>query len=337
MVLVTGATGLVGSHVLFALTQKGFEVKALFRSEEKKQQVERLFRYYDPENAAHFMEKITWMKGDILDVMDVEEALTNCDRVVHCAALVSFNRKDFWRLFDVNRQGTANMVNAAVDFPIQQFIHVSSTAAIGSDAVITDGYKREMDHWNANEKVSSYSMSKYSAEKEVWRAMEEGLHAAIVNPSIIFGPGSWDESSLKIFRTVKNGLNYYTGGANAFVDVRDVGDAIVRLLFSEITKERFLVTGSNCDYQTLFAKMSAEMNVKAPAKLANSMLTELAWRLAGVSAFLQGKQPTLTKDSARSSQRITRYSSEKLLQQFPDFKFHDLQDTIANTVAGRMD
>jgi dihydroflavonol-4-reductase len=337
MVLVTGATGLVGSHVLVALVAKGEHVKAMYRSEHKKQLVKQLFEYYDAKNAQRWWQLVTWYQGDILDLDEVTEALTGCTRVVHCAALVSFNRKDFWRLFEVNRQGTANLVNAAIDFPIQQFVHVSSTAAIGSDALIQDGVKREADHWNANEKVSAYSMSKYSAEKEVWRAMEEGLNAVIVNPSIIFGPGSWDDSSLKIFRTVKNGLTFYTAGANAFVDVRDVADVIIRLLFSEITQERFLVTGTNCDYKTLFAKMSIEIQVKAPNRLANAMLTELAWRLAGISAFLQGKQPTLTKDSARSSQRTTRYSTEKLTTQFPDFQFRALEDTIANTVAGRMD
>ena len=153
----------------------------------------------------------------------------------------------------------------------------------------------------------------------------------------MFGPGSWEESSLKIFRTLHEGLKYYTKGSNAFVDVRDVTAVILKLIETENTGERYLVTGSNLKFKELFDRICKQLGVKAPSKLAGSFLTGLAWRLSGIIGRIRGKRPTITKESARSSQNDSKFSNEKLLRDFPDFEFTDLEDTIASTIRGRMD
>ena len=325
MILVTGSTGLLGSHVVVELLRKGYEVRAMFREEARKQVVYRLLDFYYPEEKEILLQKLNWFHGDILDLSDVEDSLIGISKVVHCAALVSFHRRDFNLLFRVNRRGTANMVNFALDSQVNQFIHVSSTAAVGSDSLIADGLKRETNEWNPNDEVSGYSLSKFSAEKEVWRASEEGLRVSIVNPSVMFGPGSWEESSLKIFRTLHKGLTYYTKGSNAFVDVRDVTSLILKLIETEKTGERYLVTGFNLKFKELFDQICKQLNVKAPS------------RLSGILGRIQGKRPTITKESARSSQSDSRFSNEKLMHDFPDFKFTELEDTIEVTIRGRMD
>lgn len=337
MILVTGSTGLLGSHVVCDLISNQFAVRAMYRSEERKAVVLHVLRHYFPEKAEELFAGIEWVKADILDLTELEDAMTGCDKVVHCAALVSFHRRDFWHLFAHNRKGTANVVNTALDLGLKQLVYVSSTAAVGSDSTYTDGIRRETNHWNANEKSSGYSLSKYSAEKEVWRGMEEGLHAAIVNPSIMFGPGNWEESSLKIFRTLKEGLSYYTPGGNAFVDVRDVSQVILRLLETEMSGERFLVTGHNLMFKELFERICAQLHVKAPSKSAGPFLVGVAWRLAGLWARLKNKRPTITKESAESSQKITVYSSEKVMKQFPGFQFTPLEKTIENTIKGQFE
>lgn len=336
MVLITGATGLLGSHVVVALLAQGENIRAMYRDDHRKEVVERLLNFYYPDQAQEWYRRIEWFQGDVLDLMDVENALSGIEQVVHCAALVSFHRRDFWKLFEINRQGTANMVNFSLSARVKQFVYISSTAAIGSDTEFTDGFKRESNHWNANEKVSGYSLSKYSAEKEVWRAMEEGLPAVIVNPSVLFGPGSWEESSLTIFRTLQNGLKFYTKGANAFVDVRDVSEVIVRLMNENQLNERYLVTGTNTTFKHLFDEICGQLRVKAPSFLAGSFLTGLAWRLSGIVARLQGKRPTITKESARSSQQKSSYSTEKITSRFPDFQFRSLEETVRNTIQGKM-
>ncbi|WP_430404627.1 NAD-dependent epimerase/dehydratase family protein [Fluviicola sp.] len=337
MILVTGSTGLLGSHVVVELLHKGYEVRAMYRDESRKKAVHRLVTFYYPEEQDFLLKKLSWFKGDVLDLADVEDSLKGVSKVVHCAALVSFHRRDFNRLFKVNRRGTANFVNFALDSEVDQFIHVSSTAAIGSDSQFTDGLKRESNLWNPNDEVSGYSLSKFSAEKEVWRANEEGLNVSIVNPSLMFGPGSWDESSLKIFRTLHKGLKFYTKGSNAFVDVRDVTKLILKLIETQKTGERYLVTGSNLSFKELFDQICKQMNVKAPTKLAGPFLTNFAWRLSGILGRLQNKRPTITKESARSSQSESKFSNEKLLRDFPDFEFTQLEDTIDTTIKGRMD
>jgi nucleoside-diphosphate-sugar epimerase len=336
MILVTGSTGLLGSHVVVELLHKGYEVRALFREEARKQVVYRLLDFYYPEEREVLLRKLHWFQGDILDLTDVEDSLRGISKVVHCAALVSFHRRDFYRLFKVNRRGTANMVNFALDSEVNQFVHVSSTAAIGSDSTYTDGLKRESNGWNPNDEVSAYSLSKFSAEKEVWRAKEEGLNVSIVNPSVLFGPGSWEESSLKIFRTLSDGLKYYTKGSNAFVDVRDVTKVILKLIETEKTGERYLVTGSNVKFKDLFDRICKQLQVKAPDRFAGPFLTGMAWRLSGLWGRISGKRPTITKESARSSQNSSSYSNEKLLNQFPDFEFTPLDETIELTIRGRM-
>jgi dihydroflavonol-4-reductase len=336
MILVTGSTGLLGSHVVCDLLSNGYAVRALYRSESRKKTVEHVVRYYFPEMADELLSRIDWFRGDILDLSELEGAMEGCDKIVHCAALVSFHRRDFWRLFEHNRKGTANIVNTALKAGIGQLVHVSSTAAIGSDTEYQDQVRRESNHWNANEKVSSYSLSKYSAEKEVWRGIEEGLAAAIVNPSLLFGPGNWNESSLTIIRTLNEGLKFYTKGGNAFVDVRDVALIIRKLIETNTSGERYLVTGHNLPFRELFERICNQLGVKAPSQKAGPFMVGLAWRLMGIVARFTGKRPTITKESAESSQRTTVYSNEKVLKAFPDFQFRSLEDTIENTIKGRM-
>ncbi|MDR0801634.1 SDR family NAD(P)-dependent oxidoreductase [Fluviicola sp.] len=337
MILVTGATGLLGSHVVVDLLRCGYEVRAMYREESRKEAVYRLLKFYHPEEAVSLTGKLSWFQGDVLDLSDVEKSLQGIEKVVHCAALVSFHRRDFNALFKVNRQGTANMVNFALNSQVKQFVYVSSTAAVGNDSVYTDGLKRESDSWNPNDEVSGYSLSKFSAEKEVWRAAEEGLAVSIVNPGVMFGPGHWEESSLTIFRTLHKGLKFYTEGSNAFVDVRDVSALILKLIKTEKNGERYLVTGSNIAFKELFERICKQLQVKAPSVLAGPFLTGFAWRLSWLWGRFTGMQPTITKESARSSQSNSAFSAEKLLRDFPEFKFTDLEDTIEVTIRGRMD
>lgn len=325
----------MGSHVVADQLIQGHAVRVLYREESRKKIVFHVLSYYYPSEYQRLYDRIEWIKGDILNTSDLMDAMQDVDIVIHCAALVSFKRKDFYRLWKVNREGTANVVNVALDLGIKKLVHVSSTAAIGSDSQFTDGIKRESNHWNANEAASTYSYTKFSAEKEVWRGIEEGLNAVIVNPSVMFGPGSWDETSLTIFKTLDAGLKYYTAGGNAFVDVRDVADLISILVKNDVHSERFLVTGQNLKFKELFDKIGEEMKIRSPYKLAGPSLTEFAWMLSSLKAYFTGKSSALTKESARSSQKTVLYSSEKVLKTFPEFKFRTLEDTIRNTIKGR--
>jgi dihydroflavonol-4-reductase len=229
------------------------------------------------------------------------------------------------------------VVNVAMSLGVKRFVHISSTAAVGKTPIDQTGYSSvvETNKWVADDNHSGYAISKYLSENEVWRGIEEGLNAVIINPSVILGPGDWNESSLSIFRTLSNGLKFYTLGANAFVDVRDVVFAMTQLMERpEAFKQRYLCTGTNITFKQLFDVIAMQMNKKTPFLVAKSFLSGLAWRVSWLLSFVTGHQ-TITKESASSAQAKVTYDSSKL-KKVLDFEFRSLEDTVKHAVEGRL-
>lgn len=333
MVFVTGGTGLIGSHLLFELVQKEEKVRAIYRNPNAIDKVLKLFKYYNNDNSQFLFDKIEWVSCDILDVVTLDEVIKDCSDVYHCAALVSFHRNDFNQLMKINREGTANIVNACLDNNIRKLAYVSSTAAIGG-ANLADLVTEDLK-WKQSENTSGYAISKYSAEKEVWRGVEEGLDIVIVNPSVVIGAGNWNESSLTIFKTIENGLKFYTSGSNAFVDARDVTKTLVQLMESEIKNERFLCVGENAKFIDLFHLISKRIDKKPPYILVQSWLASLTWRVAALVSLLTGKRSTITKESATSAFNITKYSNTKIKTAL-NHEFYTLEQMVDNAVNGRL-
>jgi len=334
MVFVTGGTGLLGSHLIFSLITSGEKVRAIYRDESKIQQVSRLFAFY---SSSHLFHEIEWIACDVLDVVTLETAMKGCTEVYHCAAKVSFLSRDFQKMLKINREGTANVVNCALALSVERFCYVSSTAAVGKTSDSSGSYfVFETNKWIATDPHSGYAISKYVAENEVWRGIEEGLNAVIINPSVIIGPGSWNESSLTLFRTLSKGLKFYTAGSNAFVDVRDVVKAMRTLMNTPTSfRQRYLCTGTNTSFLNLFLLISKEMKIKPPYIFAGKLLSGLAWRVSSVVGLFTGKV-TITKDSAKSAQSNVVYDSSKLISTL-NFQFNSLEDTIQHAVEGRLD
>ena len=325
MIFVTGGTGILGSQLLFDLVRSDEPVKALFRNRNKMLAVERFFTTLDAENGTVLYQKIEWVYGDILDVNALNEHIKGCDYVYHCAALVSFHPKDFNTLMRVNRKGTANVVNVCLEHGIKKLCYVSSTAAIGGDekAIITEETK-----WKNTPTTTGYSMSKYSAEKEVWRGIEEGLNAVMVNPCVILGAGKWSESSLTLFKTVSRGTSFYPTGSNAIVDARDVSEIMIRLMKSEIHSERFLCIGSNQSFLELITKCAKRMDIKPPTRKAPRWLVGIVRRILKFKSYFTGKRPDITPETVNALFGHREYSSEKVQKALLEFKFHSLEETL---------
>ena len=330
MVFVTGATGLLGTHVLVELLKRGEQIRALYRSPEKQAFVRSVFGHFFGAEADQQFQKIEWIQGDILDISSLEEGIEGCEKVFHCAALVSFKKRDFKRLMKTNKEGTANVVNVSLNAGIKQFCHVSSTAAIGRAA--SKEFYSETDKWVNGAENSNYAISKYSAENEVWRGKEEGMDVVIVNPSVILGVGNWNESSLSIFKVVKKGLKFFTPGTNAFVDARDVAYVLCELSEQNITNERFLVISENVPFKLLFEQIAAQFGVKAPHIEVKRWMAGLAWRIEGVLAFLFGKKQNITKETAKSSMMTTKYSNEKI-KSVLNYDFIPIEESVKDAVA----
>ena len=335
MIFITGGTGLVGSHLLVELTQQHDKVTAIYRNKEKIQTVNKVFNHYLKKNAKDLFSKINWVYCDIMDVPNLDELIANHKIVYHCAAIVSFKRKDFSKMMQVNREGTANIVNLCLHHKIDKLCYVSSTAAVGNKDILEDELVDENGKWILTNETSGYSISKYSAEKEVWRGSEEGLNVVIVNPSIIIGAGNWQESSLVIFKTINKGLKFYASGANAFVDARDVAKIMVELVNKNVINERFLCVGANTSFKTLFDLIALKMGKKPPRYKVAPFFMEIAWRVAVLWAYITFSTPVLTKSSARNAFKTIKFSNSKI-KNILGYEFSSLEDSVVNSIEGRV-
>lgn len=335
MVFVTGGTGLIGSHLLVELTQQHEQITAIYRNKDKIKTVKKCFKYYLRDDYKSFFKRIKWEECDVLDIPELEELMEGHSIVYHCAAIVSFARQDFTKMMGINRYGTANMVNVALALGVEKFCFVSSTAAVGNKDIPEDDEITEEGKWILTEETSGYSIAKYSSEKEVWRGMNEGLNAVIVNPAVVFGAGDWDESSLKIFKTLKKGMKFYAPGNNSFVDARDVARVMVILMNKEIFEDRFLLIGENASFKEVFTKITKRLDKKAPSIALRPWMMAIAWRLSVAWAGITFSKPLITKETARSAFNRKKYSSQKIKDRI-EYEFYSLDEMIENAVKGRL-
>ena len=313
MIFLTGGTGMFGAHILFDLTKSGSKVRALRRKNSDVEQVRKNFSWYSDE-AERLFERIEWVEGDVLDKGSLLLALEGVDTIIHAAAKVSFDPRDHATMLHENEKGTANLVDLALELNIPRFCHVSSVAALGE-------YQAGMPvneefSWKNDRHRSAYSESKFLSEMEVWRGIQEGLSAVIVNPSIILGPGNWNSSSPRLFKTIGQGLKFYTSGITGYVDVRDVSKAILALLNSEdwetIKNQRYILSAENHTYQEIFDQIAVALNRPKPSIQATRLMLNLGWRVSRMISLLTGGQPTLTKETARSAVKISEFDGSKI-------------------------
>jgi len=323
MILVTGGTGLLGSHILLDLTRRGYKVRAIKRETGNTARVRKVFSYYvdDPDT---LLAQVEWVDADLLDFQGIEEALDGIDVIYHAGAVVSFYPKDHKRMLKVNIEGTANLVNLAIEKKVKKFCYISSVATLGR--ADNDNLTDEESHWKPSNKNSVYAKSKYGAEREIWRAMEEGLNAVIVNPSVILGPGFWNDNS-GLFRLVWQGLNYYTKGVNGYVDARDVSRAAIELMEKNVFGERFIVSSENLSYEQLFSTMAKYLDKPAPKINVPPVLTGLAWRVEWMRSHLTGSKPEVTREMAITTTQVYEYSNEKIKKRI-GFEFVPTETSI---------
>lgn len=316
-VFITGGTGFLGSYIIKELIEKGYLVKALCRSTKVPAYM-----------SASVFEKAEWVEGDILDVVILGEAMQGVDAVIHAAAQVSFNSSERQKMYKTNIEGTANVVNAAIENNIPRFVHISSVAAVGRTVqgeIVTEEKK-----WDENSRHTHYARSKYAAEIEAWRGIGEGLNMVIVNPSTIIGYGDWNTSSCAIFKNVYNEFPWYSNGINGFVDVADAARAIVLLMESSVNNERFILNGDNWSFRKLFNSIATAFGKKQPWRQATPFLGELAWRIEKLKSLITGKKPLLTKETAQLAHSKTNFSNSKILKALPGFSFTPLEQSIEN-------
>lgn len=309
MVLVTGGTGMLGSHLLFRLTQKNIPVRALYRQEGKQAHTRKIFSYYS-ENPEAFFNKIDWFEADITDIPALEKAFEGVTEVYHCAAFVSFEPDKYHQLRKTNIEGTANVVNLCIDKSVKKLCHVSSVAALGES--INGKPIDEKTIFNNDADNHVYGITKHGAEMEVWRGIQEGLPAVIVNPGVILGPGIWTHGSGSFIKNGYLGHRYTAPGTISLIDIEDVVDFMIRLMDNNQLNQRYVFVAETWPTERFFNAINAEFEKPAANKVVKPWQLQVAWRLDWLRHKLTGKRRQLTKQLAKTACRVISYDNSKI-------------------------
>lgn len=333
---ITGATGFLGSYLVEELINKNQDIKIIALKRKTSKVPTKLQNY-----PASILE---WVDGDLLDVVFLDEIMKNVDRVIHGAAIVSFDPKEKKQMRITNVEGTKNMVNTALANDIKLFCQISSVAALGQPLASQQSQNIKIDANGKTNEItfidekarwtleytgfSAYAFTKHLSELEVWRAHAEGLNVVIVNPSFVLGYDENGRSSTALIDYIKSEKPYYGGGFSNFVDVRDVAEMTVSLLEkSELHDERYILNGGTVAYSELMPKIAQVLDKKPPHKPIPNWVKKYGWRLAKVWSAVSGSSHIITKDSLEAAERTVTHSNQKIKEKL-NVAFRTLDETV---------
>ena len=328
MILVTGATGLVGTYLLSELTKRDQRIRAMYRTVQKLEHCKKVYQRIHPDPIETTFDQIEWVQGDITDITSLENAFINVTVVYHCAALISFDPADYKQLRKVNIEGTANVVNFCVLNNVKTLCHVSSIAALGETNISVK--INEHTEWNAEHNHSVYAITKYGAEMEVWRGSQEGLNVVIVNPGIIIGSGFFRSGSGYFFRRVAKGLSYYTPGISGYIAAEDVASCMTSLVAKNIHNERYILVAENWSFQQFLTTIAKALHKPAPYKQAKKMGMQLAVGYYNIRYFLTRKRRKLFDATVQSAFSESVYNNSKIKEEL-EYSFIPIKKAIQET------
>lgn len=321
MILVTGATGFIGSHLMCRLAQKDIFPVALFRHESNKNRVRGLFEAQFSDAEKRF-EKIIWRKADFRDFSSLNSAFEGITKVYHCAGYISLAHKDANKLLEINEKGSAYLVDLCLTYRIEKLVYVSSIAAMGNDP--TTAIIDENTPWDNNSDKTPYAYSKYGGEIEVWRGIQEGLNAVIVNPGIVLGT---DSPIAKILDRYKKGLRWFTPGSNGYVGIKDVIEVMDQLMNSKINGERFILVAENWTGKAIAQQMLRVGNRNKVVICIPKGLLYLLWVLEHLLQALGLRKRFLTR-AMISSQFEKKEIDGKKIKSFIDFEYTPIEGML---------
>ncbi len=331
MILVTGGTGLVGSHLLYTLVSKGEKVRATHRKNSVLENVKKVFGFFT-NDAEVLFNKIDWVEADVTNIPQLETAFEGITKVYHSAAFISFDAADGDTMRKINIEGTANIVNLCIVNKVEKLCFVSSIASLGP--ADESGFITEESHWIAEVDHNEYAISKYGGEMEVWRGTREGVPAVIVNPGVILGAGFPHQGSGKLFGMAQKGMSFYTTGKTGFVDVEDVVSVMVALMEGTIKNESYILVAENVFFKDIMTQICMALGKKPPTKKIRKWMLKVLWRINWVLSKLSGKSPEITRASAAAAFETSTYSNTKVKEAL-NFAFKPVAETIKNVV-GRL-
>jgi dihydroflavonol-4-reductase len=279
-VFITGATGLLGSHIVDILIERGYECVALYRSKPGR------------------LQKVHWIQGDLLSPSTYESALRGIDIIIHAASLISYQKKDRKKLFQTNYLATRDLVNTALNLGVDTLIYISSAS---TRVRSSEPFKISLQTKGNPVFYSNYSQSKFLAELEVWRAEAEGMKTSIIHPSLLIGHGDWSKGSMKIFERVFSGLSHYPPGHLGIVGAEDVARFICDLCKKDESGTSYILNAEVWTYKEFLNKIASALNKPQINKEARYWMAYLIKLRDTILSSLKNQPSLVTRETLNSS------------------------------------
>jgi nucleoside-diphosphate-sugar epimerase len=318
-IFITGATGYIGQKLVARLLNQGHEVHALCRNK--------------PESRLFENPRIKIFRGDLLDKEIIHQATTGCDQVYHIAAFARVWAKNPQTFFDINTQGTVNVLEAALDNGVKKVVFTSTggTYGISNGKPITEDMVRGIDFFN------EYECSKFIAEEQVLRYVQKGLDAVIVHPTRVYGPGVWTESnavSQLVRRYIMGDWHIIPGNGKAvgnFTYIDDVVDGHLLAMDKGVPGEKYILGGENLDFNSFF-NLLKKLSEKSFLLFRVPMpLIMMYGRQEEILAKWFGKAPMVTSKWTIKYKLNAAFSSEKAIRQL-GYRITPIETGLARTL-----
>jgi dihydroflavonol-4-reductase len=296
-VFITGASGFIGANLVNELTSCSDRVFALVRKP-----------------TGYIDRKATIILGDILVPESFISVIKECDTIFHCAAYISFQKKDFQRLYRVNVEGTRNILEAAYKAGAKKVVYLSACAVLGFSLD-----KNKIIDETANpriEKNNAYAYTKRLAEEEVRKYVQKGLNASIANIATVYGRGDSRLNSGGIIKSIYEGkMKLIPPGGTSFVSIDDLVKGLTLLAEKGRTGERYIFCTENMEYKLLIQRIARTLKVKEPGCiLPRFSYYPALWAVKGIellSRFNQDKVNLTTAQILKETYGYKYFSSKK--------------------------
>lgn len=298
-VLIIGGTGFVGNALVKALAEHGFsDVAAVSRS-------------------SHGV--------DVTDLETLLPFIATADYVINLAGYISFHKKDRDDVLRINSEGALNVLSVCKNSDVKKLIHMSSTAAFGfGHDLVTE--ETEFD-WDKDKNLG-YSYSKFLPNKQIH---ESGMPTNIIYPPLVIGP----DSNVNVERLI----NYVHGkstvfappGINAYIDVRDLADAIVRVLMDAENKQNFIVAKENITFMELFGAIAELLGQQSKIRAIPGFLRG---PVVGISRLLESVGISIPSENLFLGFKNRKFDSGKIRRLLGFEPKYGYQESLAESIKG---
>lgn len=326
MILVTGATGLVGSYLLLDLAAKEQAIIALTRNIEHQQSTKDLFYQMKSSN----FDRIVWVACDLLDITTLDEVFSQyaITKIYHAAAIISFDESKGNKLINNNFIGTKNLVDVALSYQVNQMVYFGSIATLNDKK--QQQFFNELAEFNLQIPHSSYALSKHLAEMEVWRASQEGMRVLVLNIGVIIGSLDTNRASEALFAYSAKKYCFIPTGASAFVDVRDVVTIAQTPMDETIKNQRFVLVSENLSYQKIIRQLRKELGLNRGYAVSKKSLKvvrvlSVITAIFGFDFFSESSYLSLTQTSLFSNQKAKETFQIQFIPIKESLKYHQKQ------------